>query len=112
MKTTTINFRDFLNGDNGEKKSKSLIKPVLINAAIYVAIAPTIGFAADPDTFGTLYHTGLKLADWLCVGTLMFGGGMWMLGNRTKALEYVLSTVCGYIVIRHAIDIRDFLARL
>jgi hypothetical protein len=114
MKTVTIPFREFMNGQNGDKeKKKSLVKPVLITAAVNVILVPTVGFAAgDVDTFLVLYHTGLKIADWLCVGTLMFGGSMWMLGHRAKSLEYILSTCCGYLVVRHALDIRNFLQTL
>jgi hypothetical protein len=112
MKTVTIDFQDFINGDNGDKRGKSDIKPVLISAAINVVLAPTVGFAADADTFLTLYHTGLKVADWLCVGTIMFGGSQWMLGHRSKGIEYIISTACGYLIVRHAIDIRDFLQTL
>lgn len=54
----------------------------------------------------------LGLADYLCWGVIVFAGTSWMLGNRTKAIEHIIGGSSGYLIIRHAKDIRDFLKEL
>lgn len=54
----------------------------------------------------------LGIADWLCWGVIVFSGASWMLGNRTKAIEHLIGGSSGYVIIRHASDIRDFLRGL
>lgn len=40
---------------------------------------------------------------------IIFSGAAWALGHRTKAIEILIGACCGYILARHAVDIRDFL---
>jgi hypothetical protein len=54
----------------------------------------------------------MNIVDWIVVGVFVFGGVAWMFGHRPKALELIIGGSAGYILARHAIDIRDFLKKL
>jgi hypothetical protein len=110
-KLEVIDFRKFMDGKVPPVQRKpSYIKPLVLTIAVNVILVPTIGYAAgSEDSFVKIYDVILHVGDWLCAGTLSFSGGLWILGHRTKALEYVISASAGYILLRHAIDIRDFL---
>jgi hypothetical protein len=54
----------------------------------------------------------MNIVDWLVVGVFVFSGVSWMFGHRSKALELLIGGAAGYILARHAIDIRDFLKTL
>lgn len=68
--------------------------------------------ATDASGFTKMLSAALNIADYLCVGVIMFAGACWMFGNRTAAIEYLIGTSFGYLIIRHATDIRDFLKTL
>jgi hypothetical protein len=110
-KLEVINFREFMAGNVSTVERKpSYIKPLVLTVAVNVILVPTIGYAASSeDAFVRIYDVMLNLADWMCAGTLSFAGGLWILGHRSKAIEYVISASAGYILIRHSLDIRDFL---
>ncbi|MEG6521162.1 hypothetical protein [Desulfotomaculum sp. 1211_IL3151] len=74
----------------------------------YMAAVP----AAGGDPVGTVITAALNIADWLCLGVIMFSGGIWMFGNRTEAIQRMIGGCSGYLIIRHATDIRDFLKGL
>lgn len=54
----------------------------------------------------------LSLVDVLIKGIIIFAGVSWMFGNRTRALETLLSGGIGYIIVRHHDDIARFFASL
>jgi len=68
--------------------------------------------AANDAGFIKVMSAILGLADYLCWGVIVFAGASWMLGNRTKAIEHIIGGSSGYLIIRHAKDIRDFLKEL
>jgi hypothetical protein len=74
-------------------------------AAVPVATGTAGGFT---EVMGAI----LGIADWLCWGVIVFAGASWMLGNKTKAIEHIIGGCSGYVIVRHASDIRDFLRGL
>lgn len=81
-----------------------------IATTVHMAMLPTRAFATTTDDgFANVMNAALNLADWLCVGVIMYAGALWMFDDRTKALERMLGGGLGYIVIRNAPRIRDFL---
>jgi xanthine/uracil permease len=66
--------------------------------------------AATADaTFGNVHEALMKAFDAGVVLIIIFAGASWSLGHRTKAIEILIGVCCGYILARHAIDIRNFL---
>ncbi|MBT2744181.1 glycosyltransferase [Bacillus sp. ISL-77] len=68
--------------------------------------------ASADQTFSNLWDAILNVVDWIVVGVFVFAGVAWMFGHRTKALELIIGGAAGYLLARHAIDIRDFLKKL
>jgi len=54
----------------------------------------------------------LELSDFLCWAFLAYAGFVWMTGDKTKALERGIGVASGYLIIRKALFIRDFLKSL
>lgn len=79
-------------------KAASLTMPLLLS--------PTIAFA---DTFGDIHETVMTLFDGGVVLIIIFAGAAWSLGHRSKAIELLIGVCCGYLLARHAVDIRDYL---
>ncbi|MEX3625813.1 glycosyltransferase [Viridibacillus arvi] len=71
-------------------------------------LTPTAAFASD-NTFGNVYHAVMNMFDSAVVLVIIFSGASWMLGHRSKSIELLIGAACGYLLARHAIDIRDFL---
>lgn len=100
------------------KKEPQKVKPVRIiesktpfslkTAALAtpLLLTPTLAFA---DTFGDIHDTVMKIFDGGVVLVIIFAGGSWALGHRGKAIELLIGVCCGYLLARHAIDIRDYL---
>lgn len=70
---------------------------------------PSVALAADEDTFHRIWDTLMTGLDWAAALVIVFSGVSWMLGHRTKAIELLIGVCCGFILARHAIDIRDML---
>lgn len=68
--------------------------------------------APDTQTFMKVLDASLRISDWLATGSIMFAGAQWMFGHRTKALEQFLGACVGYLIIRKAPDIVEFLHQL
>lgn len=88
------------------KRSRSpfIAKTLAITAPF--ALTPTIVFA---DTFGDIHGTVMSLFDGGVVLIIIFAGASWALGHRSKAIELLVGVCCGYLLARHAVDIRDYL---
>jgi len=92
--------------DTPPRTKKPLYKyvvPIVIPLILY----PTIGFAAGP--FDMLHDEFLKIADILALAVFSFAGASWMFGHRSKGLEMLICGCIGYLIIRHSVDIRDYL---
>ena len=89
-------------------QSTTMSKAAPIAAA--ALIAPTIAMAAD--TFSDIHHTVMSIFDGGVVIVIIFAGASWALGHRSKAIELMIGVCCGYLLARHAIDIRDYLKNI
>lgn len=74
-------------------------------SAVVAAMAQASGGAG----WDGAYAKALFIADWLAVGVFFFAGAVWTFGNRTKGIELLISGATGYLVMRHAVDLRDWL---
>lgn len=90
-------------------KGKSFKHFYPILAGTVAATFPTMVLAADDDTFHRIWGTLMSGLDWAAALVIFFSGISWMLGHRTKAIELLIGVCCGFILARHAIDIRDML---
>jgi hypothetical protein len=123
MKTQTIDFKQFIRNEKyptGDLlkmlEDKNLLKMVTVGGGLTLLLVPKSALAATKatadQTFGNLWHAVMNLVDWIVVGVFVFGGVAWMFGHRPKALELIIGGSAGYILARHAIDMRDFLRQL
>lgn len=119
MRTETLKWKEFLNGEIIPQDKKPDIKTGMIGGmSLYATTAPTklvlastvAATAADPWT--QVWVSLLTIADWLCVGVITFAGATWMFGNRSRALEMLIGAASGYLIIRHAIDIKNWLSTI
>ena len=75
-------------------------------------LTPTLALAAETSaetTFSNIYSAVMRMFDGATVLVIIFAGASWMLGHRSRAIELLIGASCGYLLARHAIDIRDFL---
>jgi hypothetical protein len=123
MRTQKINFKSFLSNEKFSTdellkmlEDKKLTKIVSISGGLMFLMVPKSALAATKatadQTFGNLWEAVMNIVDWIVVGVFVFGGVAWMFGHRPKALELIIGGSAGYILARHAIDIRDFLKKL
>lgn len=115
-KAATLDWGAFHRGDIVVKDRKSIVKKTA--ATVHLALLPKTAFAAiaaeaaGGDTWTEIFVTVLSIADWLCVGIIIYAGITWMFGNRTKAIEFLMGGSIGYLIVRHAVDIRNWLRTL
>lgn len=109
------------------------VDPTTFSTDAVAAMAPSpdvVGFVADPSSpvvetmaqatpdigassgWGMLIKQVLFLVDILLKGIIIFAGVSWMFGNRTRALETLLSGGIGYVIVRHHDDIARFFGAL
>lgn len=116
MRTQTISFKDFMEGKNTKPSSKKQIAKALTTSATIAAVTfPKITMAATKDidsTFDHIFNAIMNGFDAGVVLVLVFAGASWCLGHRSKAIEIIIGVACGYILARHAVDIRDFLKEI
>lgn len=87
-------------------KQKSSLPFKASTLAAPLLLTPTLAFA---DTFGDIHNTVMSVIDSGVVLIIIFAGASWMLGHRGKAIELLIGVCCGYLLARHAVDIRDYL---
>lgn len=111
-RTETIDFRSFVRNDY-KQFDMTTLKIVSLGGSIFAVMIPRTAMAATADaTFGRIWPTVLNIVDWICVGVFVFAGVAWMFGHRSKALELIIGGAAGYILARHAVDIKDWLKTL
>lgn len=66
----------------------------------------------DTNSFAAIVKAILELGDFLCYVFLAYAGFVWMTGDKTKAIERAIGVASGYLIIRKAEIIRDFLKAL
>jgi uncharacterized protein YqgV (UPF0045/DUF77 family) len=124
-KTQTISFNDFMSGayktprkltlpkrkaQTKKQALKDVIGIISASGLAYRVISIETVMAATADaTFGNVHEALMKAFDAGVVLIIIFAGASWSLGHRTKAIEILIGVCCGYILARHAIDIRNFL---
>jgi hypothetical protein len=109
-KVQTIDFRKFVRNEWRSSNEINALKIVALGGNLFAVLAPKTVLAATADTtFGNVWSAVMNITDWIVVGVFIFAGISWMFGHRTKALELIIGGAVGYILARHAIDIRDFL---
>lgn len=114
MRTETIKWQTFFANDH--KQENKLGAGIVSGATIWLAAAPSKSVLAASeaanDSWSQVWVSALQISDWLCVGVITFAGATWMFGNRTRALEMLIGAASGYLIIRHAMDIKDWLASI
>lgn len=113
-KTERLDFKSFVNGEKVRKVNPNRVKYYVYysqSAGLFALVAPSIAQAQSNNdaTFNELWSAIMGIVDWVAVGVFAFAGTSWMLGHRTKAIELTIGGACGYLLARHAINIRDFL---
>lgn len=66
----------------------------------------------DAKSFLQIVTAIAELADFLVYCAIAYSGYVWMFGDKTKAIERLLGASTGYLIIRKANIIRDFLRSL
>lgn len=111
-KVETIKSYDFKTGEwkkPGEKK-KSIGIALATTTSAWVFVLPKVALAAGVNgAFGNLHGAIMNGFDAGVVIIIIFSGAAWSLGHRAKAIEILIGVCIGYILARHAVDIRDFL---
>ncbi len=113
MKTETINFRDFVK-DEWQPEVQSdfeVMSKIFVSAGGTAAILlpNTVLASGVSGAFGNVHEAIMSGFDAGVVLVIIFAGAAWGLGHRSKAIEILIGVCCGYILARHAVDIRDFL---
>lgn len=111
-KVESMSIKSFMQGDWKKPKNEAeVIAKVLSGsgAALVLILPKSVAAAAIDGTFGNLHGAIMRGFDAGVVLVIIFAGAAWGLGHRSKALEILIGVCCGYILARHAVDIRDFL---
>jgi type IV secretory pathway VirB2 component (pilin) len=115
-RTETLDFKRFTReGDYIGKQNKAVYNKIAKASASYVivgtpklVVASTTA-AVGANAFDDLYKVFMNIFDGGVVLALVICGGTWAFGWRTQAIERIIYIAAGYILARHATDIRDFL---
>lgn len=127
----TLEFRRFCReGDYIKKKDKEVYSAILKATGTYTVITlpklaltggavamssvvpvEVVEVAADAEgnPFDKIIATLLRLADSAVVIAIIVCGGVWMAGYRSQSIERLIYIGAGYVLMRHAEDIRNFL---
>ena len=111
-KVESIKFNDFMTGDWKKPKGKirSVEKILAATVPALILVLPKAVLAAGVNgAFGNIHGAIMNGFDAGVVFIIIFAGGAWSLGHRGKALEILIGVCIGYMLARHAVDIRDFL---
>ncbi|PGA76472.1 glycosyltransferase [Bacillus pseudomycoides] len=113
VKTQVIPFRDFMDCSYKTKKKSNITplkKVITATSSALLMILPKTVFAVGVNsTFGNVHGAIMNAFDAGVVLVIIFSGASWALGHRSKSLEILIGVCCGYVLARHAVDIRDFL---
>lgn len=118
MKTQSMTIKDFMSGEYKQKDRIQQVrrfgKALTISAGSLAIVLPADVYAAaaETGTFDKLHVTIMNIFDSGVVLVIIFAGAIWALGHRTRAIEILLGVCIGYILARHAVDIRDYLKLL
>lgn len=111
MRTVAVDWKSFMDGKVVDKRINKKI--IGSGAVMYAVMIPVKVFAAytasGGGSFETILGAALHVSDYFCIGIIIFSGAIWMMGNRSAAIERFLGGGIGYIIIRHARDIQQWL---
>ena len=95
-----------------DTKNKNTSSLYLKSTALSIPflLAPTLASAAD--AFTGIHQTVMGIFDAGVVLVIIFAGASWALGHRSKAIELLIGACCGYLLARHAVNIRDYLKNI
>lgn len=108
----TYDFQDFIRNDYKKKGNfnPNDYKLISIGTSLSVVMIPkTILASTGASAFGNMWSAVIGIVDWIAAGVFLFAGVTWMFGRQTKGIELIICGTTGYLLARHAIDIRDFL---
>lgn len=108
VKKWSFSEKDFVYEPNNDKM---VITKVLtaVGPSLILMIPKSVLAAGLQGSFGNIHSAVMNAVDAGVVLVIIFAGCSWGLGHRTKALEILIGVCCGYVLARHATDIRDFL---
>lgn len=121
MKTEVIPFKSFMDGTWNQKPEvhtawEDIVKLCIGAGAVLAITLPDTAEAAvavmaggADNTFDKLHKSIMGIFDSGVVLVLIFAGACWCLQHRGRAIELTIGTASGYLLARHAVDIRDFL---
>lgn len=116
-RTVSLDWDAFMGG-KVKSKERGQLAGIVVKSLVggHLFFIPTKALAASGAaavaanaSWAKILSALLTIADFTCVGVIMFCGALWMFGHRTRAIELLISSAIGYIIIRHATDIRDWL---
>lgn len=118
MRTHTIDFKDFMSGEYKYKrnKNKAIYSSITGATGAYMLVGLPKGALAVTATtsgsmdFDQLYESLMALFDGGVVIMIMFCGCMWAFGHRSAAIERLIGVGAGYLLARHAVDIKNWLS--
>lgn len=115
-KIESMTIKEFMNRGKANITADDVVnfpvkKRTFIKTSLpFLLILPKSALAAGIDsTFGNVHGAIMNAFDAGVVLVIIFAGAAWGLGNRTQAIEILIGVCCGYILARHAVDVRDFL---
>jgi hypothetical protein len=112
---TVRTYSELLSGSTYQKPNitndlRVIGKVISATGAPLILLVPKSALAATANgTFGNVHGAIMNAFDAGIVLVIIFAGAAWALGHRTKAIEMLIGVCCGYILARHAIDLRDLL---
>lgn len=75
-----------------------------------VEVGKTVGETGN--AFDNVYTAIMNAFDEGVVIVIIFAAGCWCLGHRTKSIEMLIGCCIGYLIARHARELRDFLKKI
>lgn len=113
-KVKTIAFKEFVNGEYNQKqiRDKAIYVTILTATGAYLTVGLPKGALAATEAsagaFDRLYEAAMRLFDGAVVVMIVICGAMWGFGHRSQAIERLIGIGAGYILARHAHDIKNF----
>jgi hypothetical protein len=111
-KKDMIEVAECINGSYIFPSDKKALQKATVITGLSSTLYPTAVFAQSSDTFNMLFDGIMKLVDAGVVLVIIFAGSAWILHNRTRAMTIMMGVSGGYLIIRNAIHIRNFLKSL
>ena len=111
-KRNQIEVAECVNGSYIFPSDKKALQKATVITGLSYTLIPSVAFAQSNDTFNMLFDGIMKVVDAGVVLVIIFGGSAWALGHRTKAMQIFMGVGGGYLIIRNAVHIRNFLKSL